>query len=244
MSTRRRRPRATSRGCPSPSICVSSGGGCSSAILAIFVGFVVGWVFYGPTLRAADRSRTPRRCNGWPRSRGSTRGPSSTGVATPFILQAKVSLVAGIVLGQPDLALPDLGVHRPRPAPQRAQVDAALRRDRRAALPRRRRARLLRAAEGPRGAARASRPTRSPTWSTLNDYLNFMHPGPAGLRHRVRDPAVRGPAQPGRRRARPPPGAVAVVDHLRHVRLRRRGDAVDRPDHDAPPGGPHGARCS
>ena len=45
-----------------------------------------------------------------------------------------------------------------------------------------------------------SRPTRSPTSSTSG--LPQLHdPGAAGLRHLVRDPAVRGPAQPGRRRA-------------------------------------------
>ncbi len=67
------------------------------------------------------------------------------GATGPLMLQLKLCGIAAIVRLQPVLALPDLGVHRARPARQREDVVADLRGHRRPALPDRRRDRLLRA---------------------------------------------------------------------------------------------------
>ena len=56
------------------------------------------------------------------------------GAAGPLLLQLKLSGIAALVRHQPLLALPDLGVHRARPPPARAQVVPGVRRDRRSAV--------------------------------------------------------------------------------------------------------------
>ena len=72
----------------------------------------------------------------------------------------------------------------------------------------------------------------------LRRLLLLHHPDAARLRHRLRDPAVRDHAQPGRRRLRQGARPLPTLDRHRHLRLRRRGHAVDRPVLDAVPRGP------
>jgi sec-independent protein translocase protein TatC len=69
-------------------------------ILAIFVGFVVGWVFYGPIseLLTDPYTSTVQRLA---EEQGIDSRAVIQGVGTPFILQAKVALVSGIVLASP-----------------------------------------------------------------------------------------------------------------------------------------------
>ena len=56
------------------------------------------------------------------------------GAAGPLLLQLKLSGIAALVVDQPVLALPDLGVHRARPAPAGEALDAGVRRHRRPAV--------------------------------------------------------------------------------------------------------------
>ena len=107
-------------------------------VLVLVVAVVVALFFYDqllalvydPYKQAAGSSSTP--------------APSTiatiNGVGGPLLLQLKLCGVAAVVADQPLLALPDLGVHRPGPAPQRAALDPAVRRRRRPAVHRRRRA--------------------------------------------------------------------------------------------------------
>jgi len=69
-------------------------------ILAIFVGFVVGWIFYGPIseLLTDPYTSTVQRLA---EEQGIDSRAVIQGVGTPFILQAKVALVSGIVLASP-----------------------------------------------------------------------------------------------------------------------------------------------
>ena len=75
----------------------------------------------------------------------------------------------------------------------------------------------------------------------FDDYLLVLQPHAAGLRHRVRDPALRHAAQPRRARVGQVAGRPPPVDHHRRLRLRRRRDAVGRPVHDDADGGADGA---
>ena len=83
-----------------------------------------------------------------------------------------------------------------------------------------------------RGADRVH-PGRRDQPGRLRPVLLVHHPHVPGLRDRLRDPAVRGHAQPGRRGLRQGAGPVPAVDRHRHLRLRRRRHAVDRPVLDA-----------
>ena len=153
------------------------------------------------------------------------------------MLQLKLCGVAAIVASSPYWLYQIWAFIVPGPAPQRAQVVAGLRRRRRAAVLRRRRDRLLRAAQGPRGPHRlhpggAAEPRR------VRRVLHLPHPDAAGLRHRLRDPAVRDHAQPRRRGLRQAAGPLPALDHPRHLRLRRGRDPVHRPVLDADAGRP------
>ncbi len=70
------------------------------SILAIFVGCVVGWFLYGDIshLLTDPYTTTVRRLA---REQGIDSQAVIQGVGTPFILQAKVSLVSGLVLSSP-----------------------------------------------------------------------------------------------------------------------------------------------
>ena len=128
----------------------------------------------------------------------------------------------------PDLAVPDLGLRRAGPAPARAPVDQAVRGRRRPPLRGRRRGRLLRAAQGHGGADQVhARPTSEP--GGVRQVPQLPDPDDAGLRRRLRDPAVRDDAQPGRCRLRRHARRLPAVDRDRHIRVRRGGHAVDRP---------------
>ena len=73
-----------------------------------------------------------------------------TGVGTPLTLQLKICGIAARGRDLAAVALGDLGLRRPRAAQERAPLDPHLRLHGRAAVPRRRRARLLRAPQGHR----------------------------------------------------------------------------------------------
>ena len=112
--------------------------------------------------------------------RSSTRARNTVatinGVGGPLLLQLKLCGAGRRRGHQPLLALPDLGLHRARPARPREALDPDLRRDRRAAVPRRRRGRLLRAAQGPRGADRLH-PGRPDQPGRLRGVLLASSPG-------------------------------------------------------------------
>ena len=133
------------------------------------------------------------------------------------------------------LALPDLGVHRPRPARPREEVVAGRGGDRRPAVLRRGGPRLLRAAQGSCGADRV-RARRRPEPRRLRRLLLLRHPDAADLRRGHGDPVLRDPAEPRRHRLRQGPGPLPAVDRDRRVRLRRRRHAVDGPVLDADAG--------
>ena len=136
----------------------------------------------GPARRARPR---PRRTS-----------PGATG---PLMLQLKLCGVAAIVVSSPYWLYQIWALHRARAARQREEVVADLRgaspgplfilgvADR-----------LLRAAQGPRGADRLH-PGRAAEPRRVRRLLQLHDPDAAGLRHRLRDPAVRDHAQPRRR---------------------------------------------
>ena len=68
--------------------------------------------------------------------------------------------------------------------------------------------------------------------------LHLHHPDAAGLRGRLRDPAVRHHAQPRGGRLGQGPGQAPALDHHRHLHLRGGRDAVDGSLLDADAGPP------
>jgi sec-independent protein translocase protein TatC len=69
-------------------------------ILAIFIGFVVGWTFYADISKLLTDPYTST-VQKLAREQGISSEAVIQGVGTPFILQAKVALVSGIVLASP-----------------------------------------------------------------------------------------------------------------------------------------------
>ena len=157
------------------------------------------------------------------------------GLLGPFNLQVKVALVAGVVPGQPGLALPAVGVRHPGPAPQRAPLDvgflvtgvplffagAALCYW---LLPR---ATKLLLGLHPRPGRQHRRLQRLPVVRDAAD---------AGLRAGLRGPGVHRAAQPGRRPAGRAAGRLVAPDRLRRVPVRRGRHPDRRPVHDDGPG--------
>jgi len=70
------------------------------SVLAMFIGFIVGWIFYGDisSLLTDPYIHTVQRLA---REQGIKSQAVINGVASPFILQTKVALVSGIVLSSP-----------------------------------------------------------------------------------------------------------------------------------------------
>ena len=95
-----------------------------------------------------------------------------------------------------------------------------------------RRRRLLRASQGARGPHRLH-PGEPREPRGVRGVLLLLHPDAAGVRGVLRDPALRHPAQPGRRGVGQVAGGAPGLDHPRRLRLRRRGDPVDGPVLDA-----------
>ena len=150
------------------------------------------------------------------------------GAAGPLLLQLKLSGIAALVVGQPLLALPDLGVHPPGAAPAASASGRGC---------------------SPPSPARCSSPgSRSATTCCprglevligftpaelenlveFGEYFSLLHPHAAGLRRLLRDPAVRDHAEPRGRGVRQDPGGAPRLDHHRRLRLRGRRHAVDR----------------
>ena len=102
------------------------------------------------------------------------RRPTINGVGGPLLLQLKLCGVAAIVVTSPYWLYQIWAFIVPGPAPPRAQLDPDLRRRRRPAVHRRRRARLLRAAQGPRGADRLHPGEPARTWSTSASTSRFL----------------------------------------------------------------------
>ncbi len=203
------------------------------SVLVVVVAFVVALFFYDQLLElvlipyndareqlGASRSR-PRR--------SSTTSPARCCSSSSC---AAWSRDRGL---EPVLALPDLGVHPARAAPPPSASGR----------------RIFAAIAGPLFFAGVATgyyvlpkaievligftPDGRDQPGGVRQVLLVHHPDAAGLRHRLRDPAVRGDAQPGRRGLRQGAGPLPAVDHHRHLRLRGRGHAVDRPVLDAVP---------
>ena len=169
-------------------------------IMRIALYLVVATIDRAVLLRAAVRA-DPRPLQRRPASQlGQTTQTEAviTGVGTPLMLQLKICGIAAIVGHLAAVAAGDLGLHRPGPAPQRAPLDPHLRVHGRPAVHLRRRAGLLRAAQGHRRADRLH-PVRRRAADRVRRLLHLHHPDAAGLRGGLRDPAVRGDAQPRRR---------------------------------------------
>ena len=131
-----------------------------------------------------------------------------------------------------DLALPAVGVRRAGPAGQGAEVGADLHRHRHPAVPPRRRHRVLRAAQGDRGAARLHPAGR--VQPAGHQHLPVLHaPADDRLRRRLPDPAAGADAQHRRRGQSKPAVEVPHPGDLRHLRLRCRRHPVHRPVLDA-----------
>ena len=118
-----------------------------SALLLVIL-FFVAIYFYDQLLTLVPASLQPRagaaegqRCQTEQVVNDATGG---------LLLQMKLCGVVAADRGEPLLALPDLGLHRAGPARQREEVLPDVRVRRRPAVPRRRGAGLLRAAQGPR----------------------------------------------------------------------------------------------
>ncbi|CAA9372653.1 MAG: Twin-arginine translocation protein TatC, partial [uncultured Nocardioides sp.] len=138
------------------------------------------------------------------------------------------------------LALPDLGVPPAGPLRPRAEDDARVRGDRGSAVPLRRGTRLLHPAEGAGDPHRAE-PRGRHQHPGLRGVPPVLHPDAPRLRPRLQHPGVRGPAQHRRGGQRQGAGRAPTVDRDRHLRLRRRGDALGRPVHDDLHGSADGA---
>ena len=70
------------------------------SLIAIFIGFIVGWYFYGPIFDLLIHPYTTT-VQDLAREKGIKSEAVVQGVAAPFLLQAKISLVSGLVLSSP-----------------------------------------------------------------------------------------------------------------------------------------------
>ena len=70
------------------------------SLIAIFVGFIVGWYLYGPIFDLLTHPYTTTVAD-LAKEKGITSEAVIQGVGAPFMLQAKISLVAGLVIASP-----------------------------------------------------------------------------------------------------------------------------------------------
>ena len=156
----------------------------------------VGWL----ALRPAAHDRSPSPCGRSAAQRGGDLVQLNfAGVTTSFSLKLKVSLFVGVDPGQPGLALPGLGVHRPGPDPAGEALRDRLRRRRGAAVPRRVLPGLTWSLpKAVRRPPRVHPRGRHQPASTPSDYLDLRHPVHPRLRPRLPAAGVPGRAQHGR----------------------------------------------
>ena len=176
--------------------------------LFLVIAFCVALFFYDQLLDAGASTPTTR-----PRIAARTRGPRPTAYvagATGAAAAAAEAVRGGARSWlEPVLALPDLGVHRARACtPTRRSGRGSSRRVAGPLFLVGVATRLLRAAQGPRGADRLHARAALQNLVEFGEYFSLPHPDAAGLRHRVRDPAVRDHAQPRRRGLRQAAGAL------------------------------------
>ena len=97
------------------------------ASLGVVVGLIVGFLVSQRGVRPAEQAvlrlaEVARAAGGMCTVRRARRR------ATRFVLQLKIALWVGLIVGRAGLALPAVGVHRARPAPARAPLGLRLRR--------------------------------------------------------------------------------------------------------------------
>src|SRR4051794_21288795 len=176
------------------------------AVLVLLIGLILALFFYNQLF---DLIYHPYQI-----AKDQLKGKVSTtatinGAGGPLLLQLKLCGVAAVVATSPywlyqisAVIMPGLHPHERRwsrifagPAPQPAAPGADLRRGGRPAVPGRRRGRLLHPAQGPDGPHRLHR-RQAAEPRGLRGVLQLLQPDAAGLRGRLRDPAVRRPAEP------------------------------------------------
>ena len=131
----------------------------------------------------------------------------------------------------PVLALPDLGVRPARALRPGAEDEPDLRLDRRPALPGGGRPRLPHPARRSRGADRVQ-PRGRHQPHRLQRLPAVLHPHAVRVRAGLQHPGLRGAPQLRRGGQGCLAEGLPALDHHRHLRLRRRRDAVGRSLHD------------
>ena len=165
-------PATPTAACRWATTCASCAAASSSAPIALVARGGARLVPLRPGLRPPDRSR----CSTSPRTAGTpTRSPSTTPALTAaFSQHLSIAIFVGVIVSQPGLALPALGVHRPRADEEGAARLAGLHRRDRPAVPRRLLVRLRRRCPRRSRCSSPSPPTARSTTPRPSQYFSFV----------------------------------------------------------------------